>query len=129
MMRKEVEHWLAQGKDDFEKAKILASNDKLDGSAFYCQQAVEKALKALFIAKLSRSPGQTHSLVYLAKGLNVPRKHYPLLQSLTPEFVMTRYPDVVGETPYKLYSVEKINNYLKDSEELLQWIEKQIAKL
>jgi len=128
-MRKEVENWMAQANDDLEKAEILFKNNKLDGATFYCQQAVEKALKALFMQKLAKSPDQTHSLVYLAKGLGIPRSYYPLLQSLTPEFVMTRYPDVVGEAPYRLYSEKKVADYLKESKELLRWTEDLIKTL
>jgi HEPN domain-containing protein len=127
-MRKEIENWTLQAKDDLEKAEILQKNKKYDGSAFYCQQAVEKYLKAPYIRKLSKSPGQTHSLVYLAKGIGVPKEFYSLLQSLTPEFVITRYPDIVGEVPYLLYSEETVENYLLRSKELIKWIESQIKR-
>ncbi len=127
-MRKEVESWLLQAKDDLEKAEILFAAGKFDGTAFYCQQAVEKALKGLFISKKSKSPGQTHSLIYLANEVRAPRPYYDLLQSLTPEFVTTRYPDVVGEVPYKLYSKQKVAEYLKRAKELIAWAESQMQK-
>ena len=127
-MRKEVEHWWMQSKDDLEKAEVLANNAKYDGAVFFCQQSVEKALKALFILNLAKSPGPTHSLIYLAKELNLPKEYFVLLQELTPEFVTTRYPDVVGETPCKLYSKEKTAYYITKSKELLKWIENQINK-
>ncbi len=48
-MNEEVRRWWKQAKDDLEKAKILFNNKKYDGAIFFCQQAFEKALKALSI--------------------------------------------------------------------------------
>ncbi len=116
-MRAEIEMWLGQGGDDLEKAEVLFNGKKYDGAVFFCQQAAEKALKGLFIFKKSKSPGNTHSLIYLAKEVSAPKNFYELLQSLTPEFVTTRYPDVVGEMPHKLYSAEKTLNYIAKTSE------------
>lgn len=42
-------------------------------SAFLCQQATEKALKALYIEKLKKSPSAVHSLIFLASKTEVPK--------------------------------------------------------
>ena len=89
---------------------------------------MEKALKALFILKKQASAGQTHSLIYLAEETGVPETYYPLLRSLTPAFVTSRYPDVAGEIPYRLFGEEKVAGYINNSSELIKWAENQIRK-
>ena len=127
-MRKEIENWWEQAKKDLEVAGKNYVGADYYIACFLCQQAVEKGLKALFILKKGKSPGQTHSLIFLAKEIPVPREFYDLLQSLTPEFIITRYPDVAGDAPFKLYSEEKTKQYLDKARRLLQWIEVQIKK-
>ena len=94
--------------------------------AFFCQQSVEKGLKALYIAKRRISPGTTHSLIYLATETDVPSKFHTFLRQLTPEFVTTRYPDAAYGTPYELYDEEIANELLEKSKEVIKWIESQI---
>jgi len=127
-MRPETRLWLEQGSKDLEVAKKNHTGKDYYVSVFLCQQAVEKSLKALFIDTKKLSPGTTHSLVYLGKETNVPKKHFSLLQDLAPEFVATQYPDIADEAPYLLYSKEKSENYLERATELLSWIHKQIQK-
>ncbi len=68
-------------------------------------------------------------MIYLAKETKVPKEFYDFLGSLTPEFITTRYPDVAGDAPYKLYHKEKVEIYLNKSSELIKWIKNQINKL
>jgi HEPN domain-containing protein len=48
-MRQEVKNWWEQAKNDFEKAEVLYQSGHYDGVAFYSQQAVEKALKSIYL--------------------------------------------------------------------------------
>ncbi len=50
-MKEEIKNWWDKAEDDLEKAIILYKNRKYDGTAFYCQQSIEKGLKALYIRK------------------------------------------------------------------------------
>ncbi|MFB6246321.1 MAG: HEPN domain-containing protein [Candidatus Pacearchaeota archaeon] len=127
-MREESKIFLEQSKKDIEAAKKNIKIKEYYVSAFLCQQSAEKALKALYIEKRAESPGQTHSLIYLAKETKVPKKYFQILSDLTPEFITTRYPDAAGETPYKLYHKDKVEKYINELEELLKWIENQVKK-
>lgn len=111
-MRREIENLWKQAEKDLEVAEKNLMIKEYYASVFFCQQAVEKALKAIFILKKSKSPGQTHSLIYLAKEIKAPKEFYGFLQSLTPEFVTTIYPDITNEAPYELYNEEKADNYI-----------------
>ena len=127
-MRKEVLLWWEQAQKDLEVAEKNLKIEEYYVTAFFCQQAVEKALKALFILKMAKSPGQTHSLIYLGSGVGVPKELFGFLQILTPEFITTRYPDVVQEVPYKLYNNEIARSYLTNAKVLFKWIANQISK-
>jgi len=50
-MRKEVEQWWKQAKRDLTTAKNCKNSGDYYACAFFCQQSVEKALKALYIEK------------------------------------------------------------------------------
>ncbi len=109
---------------------MTAKNCKNSGDyyacAFFCQQSVEKALKALYIEKKRASPSATHSLVYYATEVNAPSKFFSFLRQLTPEFVTTRYPDAAYGVPYELYDETIANEILVKSEEVVEWIASQI---
>jgi len=62
VMREEVENWLKQSQADLRKAEILFNSREFDGAVFFCQQSVEKALKAVAIAKLRESQ-KGHSII------------------------------------------------------------------
>ena len=53
-MDNEIKKWLKKGKSDIITAKYNLDGNKLDAAAFYCHQAAEKALKALYILKYKR---------------------------------------------------------------------------
>jgi len=128
-MREEVINLIEQAKKDLEVAEKNFNLEEYYISAFLCQQAVEKFLKAFFIVKKGKSSGPTHSLIYLAKETGVPKDFYNFLGSLTPEFITTRYPDVAGDAPYKLYHKDKVSIYIAKAKELIEWLEEQMKKL
>jgi HEPN domain-containing protein len=127
-MRKEVERLWQQAEEDLEVAEKNFKLKEYYVVAFFCQQSVEKALKTLFKIKKSKDSGKTHSLIYLAEEIGAPKKFYNFLRNLTPEFIMTRYPDISEEVPYKLYDAETTKDYLDKSKELMKWAKNQINK-
>jgi HEPN domain-containing protein len=128
-MRKEIERWWEQAKRDFQTAKNCMKSKDFYASVFFCHQTVEKGLRALYLLQKSASPGTTHSLLYLAKETNIPQKFLPFLKELTPEFVITRYPDVAGETPYELYDKKIAKKFIKETEAILKWLEELMSKV
>ncbi len=81
-MRKEIENWWKQGKNDLEKAKVLFTSGNFDGTAFYCQQAVEKVLKCLILFKTKESRVEGHSLIYLGKQAGLPQSFFSGLKTI-----------------------------------------------
>lgn len=127
-MREDIRNWWEQAKHDLQVAKFNFEGGNYDVAAFYCHQAVEKSLKALCILKNRESPGKTHSLIFLGKSCGIPEQYYPFLKRLTPEFVISRYPDVSGELPFNLYEREWIEEYIKKAGEVLEWIGSQMSE-
>lgn len=127
-MRAEIERWVLQGKEEFDTAKISFDAKKWFAAAFWCHQAAEKILKALYIYKKKDSPGKTHSLIHLGRELNVPNEYWILLRDLTKEYYMSRYPDASEDVPYMAYTEEDAKNYIKICERLIKWAELQLKK-
>lgn len=125
-MRPEVENWWKQAQRDLQTAGNSLQSGDYYACAFWCQQAVEKALKALFIVVKKASPVPSHSLIYLASELRVDRKYFSFLRDLTPSYVNTRYPDVANALPSEIYDQVKAAVLVKKSKEFLLWLEKKL---
>lgn len=121
-MRQEIERWLSQSDKDFEAAQYNFKGELYYIAAFLCQQAVEKALKALFLLEKSGEAPQSHSLIYLASETNIPQEYISFLKELTPKFVDTRYPDASVDLPSSIYDEENTKRLMDKSSEILKWI-------
>jgi HEPN domain-containing protein len=126
--RRDVRLWWAQATHDLGTAEHNLAGGRHDAAIFYCEQAVEKALKALTIHTKRLSPGPTHSLVALGRLCGVPKRFSTFLRTLTSEYFLSRYPDAAGEVPYTLYDGTEAREYLKTSKELIQWVAKQLPR-
>jgi HEPN domain-containing protein len=127
-VRRDVRLWWAQAAHDLGTAEHNLAGGRYDAAIFYCEQAVEKALKALTIHSKRLPPGPTHSLIVLGRLCRVPKRFSLLLRTLTSEYFLSRYPDAAGEVPYTLYDGTEAREYLRTSKELLQWVAKQLPR-
>lgn len=125
-MRKEILNWWEQAEKDLEKAQWLCTGKHFDGTALYCQQAVEKALKALILLTTKEKRIEGHSLVYLGKVAKIPPRFFPGLKKLSPQYFISRYPDMAEEAPYELYDEELASEYLSIATGVLKWIRQRI---
>jgi HEPN domain-containing protein len=66
-MRLEILRFWEQAQEDLETARYNSAGGKFYAAAFFCQQAVEKALKALYMHQTREPPPSTHSLVVLGR--------------------------------------------------------------
>ncbi|MGB9937848.1 MAG: HEPN domain-containing protein [Methanobacterium sp.] len=122
-MREEVSNWWKQAQKDLESASKNLEIKEYYITAFLSQQATEKALKALYIHKLKESSGQTHSLIFLGKSVEIPDEFLSGLRKLSPDFVITRYPDVAHGVPYELYDEEIANERLNIAKRVIKWVQ------
>ncbi|MFH1587125.1 MAG: HEPN domain-containing protein [Candidatus Diapherotrites archaeon] len=126
-MRKEVLDWLNAAEDDLETARILFSKETYYACAFYCQQAAEKALKALYIFKQKKGTA-SHNLISIAKELHAPEKILAASKRLNPHYIQTRYPDVANAIPKEAYDEEIAEELLEKAKEVFEWGEQQTHK-
>ncbi|BDC17856.1 HEPN domain-containing protein [Acidianus sp. HS-5] len=105
-------------------ARVLLLNGKYYASAFYSQQAVEKALNVY----LGKDPGKTHSLTDLAEliekeGVSIPIKVKEDLMVLSPHFIISRYPDAANGIPFKQYNRTIAEDLYNRAKEVVEWVE------
>ena len=67
----EAEHWWKQAMSDLKAADHSLLSKDFDWSCFQSQQAVEKALKAVYIKKFKELKW-VHDLTFLGKKLELP---------------------------------------------------------
>jgi len=125
-VREEIENFWRQAQADLKNARLT-----LDGCAHYlcaflCQQAAEKALKALHMLK-KRSLPHTHNIIQMAEALGAPERLLSFTREMNPDYVQTRYPDAANGVPADNYDERIAKSRLSHAEEIVEWVRKQIA--
>jgi HEPN domain-containing protein len=124
-MREEVGNWWKQAQEDLESAEAIFDIGRYYVTAFLCQQAVEKGLKALHIQK-KRENITTHNLVELARRVGFPESQMHLLKEVNPDYVITRYADAANGVPAEIFDEKITKEHLGYAREALEWISKQL---
>ncbi len=127
-MREEINNWWEQGKRDLKSAENSLNSGDYYICAFLCQQSVEKALKSLLMIKIKERKFDTHSLVELGKRGKVPKHLMEHLRRLTPEYTISRYPDVTETLPYENYNIEIAQEQFKRAREVFEWLHIQMKE-
>lgn len=96
MLAPEVKLWWKQAKRDFRIAEHNHERRDYEAAVFFCEQAAQKALKALIIHRTSKPAPRIHSLSELGKMVQCNARMLGFLVDLTPHYMMTRYPDAAG---------------------------------
>jgi len=123
-MREEIENWLKQANKDLEAAQKNFEIKEYYISAFLCQQAIEKGLKAVILLK-TKEKIIGHSLIHLGKLADIPNKFISKLKIISPQYFLSRYPDATEDVPFELYDDEIVKNFLAIAKEVLEWINLQ----
>jgi HEPN domain-containing protein len=126
-MRWEILRFWEQAQEDLETARYNSAGGKFYAAAFFCQQAVEKALKALYMHQTREPPPSTHSLVVLGRLVDAPKSFHRFLKELTAEYVVSRYPNATDEIPARLYDAELVAEYVSKAQEVLAWVQKTLG--
>ena len=124
-MRKEVINWLKQANKDLEVAEKTFNLKEYYSVVFWCQQAVEKGLKALILEK-KKEKSMSHSLIQLGNLAQVPENFFSKLKKLSPQYFFARYPDASEDVPYELYDENITKEFLEIAKEVLTWINNQL---
>lgn len=120
-------NWLTQSERDLVTAKNCARSGDFYASAFFCHQAVEKSLKALYISKFNDLPPKIHHIDKLASLLNAPGEIIDITYALSEDYMMARYPDVSDQLPFQLYNEEMVRKKISITNKLIQWVKKEMG--
>lgn len=117
------EEWYKQADFDIAAAINMSKSTTYPYAVFFCQQAIEKALKGLYVKKFKRQPEKIHSLVAIAVKLDItiPNSISSTIQFLNAASVSIRYPPDIEEL-LEIYSKDRVYDIIKRSEEVLEWI-------
>lgn len=107
-MRADSGDWMAQAKRDLESAEWAMRGGYYEWACFMCQQAAEKALKAVYVERGAEVWG--HSVRHMLRGLQAeidPAAYASLddcARDLDTSYIPTHYPDTQnGGVPYEVY--------------------------
>ncbi|MBU1637715.1 HEPN domain-containing protein [bacterium] len=125
----EIERWLKIAENDLATARLLVVHGIYTNAIFACQQAVEKALKGLYIAEVNEMFPKTHSLAQIAESTSFPTSQFGFLRELTTKYTESRYPAFLTEDPADLYDREYAEVLLAKTEQAVQWIKKRLNEI
>src|SRR4030042_1649933 len=95
-MKPETQEWVEIAEQDLQAARVMLEQDFYQQTVFYCQQSIEKLLKAIWTERHGAGTHpRVHNLVKLAKRLrlDVPAQWHDLLVDLTDQIFPSRYPE------------------------------------
>lgn len=121
-MASEQSLWWIQSQADLKTAQDDFRSGNYYATTLFCQQAAEKALKAV-IANQGKIPQKTHSLPELAAIAGIKELRAPLA-ALNPWQTLSRYPDISGKAPVQLIKKPDAEGAIKNAKEVLEWIQK-----
>ena len=128
MARKSViSKWIELADSDFDSAHKLLKGEKYLHAIFFCQQAVEKYLKA-FLARKEIQPLPIHNLIRLCEYANIKNELSSLqtdfLEELSLYYIKARYP-IFKMKMAKSLSTEHAKRILNETKEMLKWIQEK----
>lgn len=94
-----------------------------------CHQVIEKILKGYYALLKNIIPPYTHNLKFLVQQINLFEKlseeHKEIINMLGPMNIKARYPSYKEELGHTL-DYERCEGMVHKTEELYQWIKKQL---
>jgi HEPN domain-containing protein len=111
-------------RDDIETAEILIERGKYLNAAFFCQQSIEKAFKAV-IETEKVVPPHSHNLYMLATIAKVDGRlsseQTDFIKSLTFFYIESRYSDVKMNIANNC-DIDMVTNIFEQSKEMVKWL-------
>lgn len=122
-----TKYWIEHSAYDVKTAEAMYTSRRYLYVTFMCQQAIEKALKAIITTISSEPPPKIHNLIRLAElaGIKTIMAHeqIDLLASLTPFCIEARYADY-QEKMSRLTKCKLAGEYLSKTKEFYKWLRK-----
>jgi len=127
--QEKIKYWIEIADYDYDTAKAMLLSKRFLYVGFMCHQTIEKILKAYFTSKYEDVPPFTHNLKHLADKVEIynlmSEEQKDIIDLLLPLNIEARYP-TYKEQLLKSLSYSKCEEILEQTNELKQWIEKQL---
>lgn len=125
-----VTYWRESAERDFEVARGLVTLGHYAYALFFCHLALEKMLKAAYVARHKKHAPLTHNLVSLAQdsGRDVTPDTTKELAVINEFNMQTRYPDKKSEFYREFNKKEYAEMYLTKTTHLLSWLKKDLTQ-
>jgi len=119
--------WFIKAKESLDDALYSFESHRYGLTAFCCQQALEKLLKAAIIKLKKERPRKIHDLLPLLRdsGLEISEEYTAEIAKISKFYFLVRYPDINKQfftTP------EVAKNTLKKTKEIFLWIKNKLKK-
>jgi len=119
-MKPETKNWLKRAERDVKTAGNSFKSKDYYAASFWCQQSIEKGLKALLIEKTGKFP-KIHDILKLSQLNNPPQKIQEICALVNPAYIGSRYPDIP-----KTYTQKESKKIISLCKEVLRWIKKSL---
>jgi len=124
--------WVRAGREDLADAEDALNRGRWFRAAFFAQQAVEKALKALFFVVRREEPPRIHTVTELyamlkEAGFALPPELEQQLYILNKYYTVTRYPDAANGLPSESVDRVEAERAYKLAEEVVKYVERYIG--
>jgi len=117
----QIQRWVRMAESDLDAARRNADIELYPHSAFLCQQAAQKMLKAAHLAVRQEEAQRTHTLARLLQGLGAPSELIDLSHELTRDYFATRYPDAPEPVLPEEYGRGEAEDRLRRAERIMAW--------
>ena len=121
-MKEEIKRWWKLTEKDLDAAQYKYEGKKYYIAVFLCEQAVEKAFKALWLKEKNGEIPKVHNLLFFFKELNIPEKFRTTCEDLTGSYIGTRYPTEIDLR----FSKEDVEVLLMNTKGIIKWAKEKI---
>jgi len=124
-VKPKTHNWLNLAQEDFEVAGYLFNKKKYLHCMFFCQQTIEKTLKAVYHEKYDKTPPRKHDLESLANAAGLfsqlDERKADFLDILSFYYIESRYAEDI-ELLVKGCTRSTTLSMLKQTEEFYEWL-------
>ncbi len=133
MVREEALLWIKAAEEDLFDAELAFKNKRWFRAAFFSQQAVEKALKALYFIVARKPPPHNHRVTVLYNGLRehgftLPQDLEKPLPILNKYYTITRYPDAANGLPSEAVDEEEAKRAIDLAKKIIEVVKNEVSK-
>lgn len=122
-MEETVKQWVQHAEQDLETARALVASKRNLHALFFCQQSIEKALKAIIQLRTNEMPPRIHNLPRLAElaGVSVDSQGLLLLAEFSVFYIESRYSQEIEKLAASTTNAAAKKS-LQQTEEMVAWL-------